>query len=796
MQSSSPSPRSLAPAIAIIALIGIFIFFALRVAFTPTIVRPTATYHIVTRTPLPTFTVTPSPTNTPTITNTRRPTWTLKPTRVPTRTLTPSITPTSTRSYPPTPIIATPYKYNDLYTLTTWSPEKADELIQILQGIPSARSPVVRQRNTSDFDEAFYYAAYAQQEALLRFPEAIQANAWRWGLAYNTSRLQDPRSAQLLADLLHTAPITTSIPTNLPGWFGQQQDDLLQERPFTLNIFSLATGSVLEITSEGGGVYLWQPEGSNQANPFTTQFNYAQRLQAHSFSGELTGDDIPELVVDYSVTSSTLVTAPEIYSLGSNVESLTMTLSAPIELATPYESHWAIISRTGKTPELRFNGTVFPACPVTVEQGYHWKDKNFFSQGEIIYRIQPNPEQLPWCERVMDHADLYWEPEATISLYKTLVPLWPPAQDWRNRPYPEDAGDEMRFRLAVSLALANDYEEAQNAFNELVTDPITAESSWIAPAQAFLDAYSEPGEVYRACQNAPHCNPRSALMALIKLNESHDPPQVLDFLQKHGVTTRSSGNFDFDGDGLDERWLTVRHHSQEKLEFWILADAPNGVQAFFVQDIDDGSPSPYYFEPITSPPIVQFERHKGFILHRLVDGEPGTPYLEHVETRFVPNTDTIKGLNTAIEALFGGKDPTTIVRDLGYLQDMPNFNCREQCDRFLYTLALALELSEQPGTAIDTYIQLWWEHLRSPFTIMAREKMIQLRLLRTETATPSKTPTITHTPTTTNTSDPNATATQTATATNTSDPNATETETPTTTITPTITETATLTATP
>jgi len=691
-----------------------------------------------------------------------------------------------------------PVKYNDRYLFDEWTAVKADELVQMIQGVPSAMYPVVRQRNDPGYDQAFSYPAYALREALLRFPDAPQAEGWRWMLARDGAYLQDPRSAQVFATLLANAPLNSNTPGELTAWFDAQQRTFIGEETFSLNVLSTSTGRVLEIIatngsedSNGGSAYLWLPNGANKPVPFASQFDFAKQLHANSVIGELTGDDIPELALDYQVPTETIIIQPHIFNLGSVVGQLALEPVLPLDLGMPYESRWAIIPG----PELRFNGFTFPACPVTIEQGYRWSDNRFNFQGTTTFRVLPNAEELYWCSYMLDHADLHWGPEAVIPLYETLIPLWPPAQDELGRSYPPDARDELRFRLGISYALANQSEMAHSLLDDLIANPTVPESSWITPAIDFLETYKTPGEIYRSCLDAPVCTARSALIALTQLNQTDDPSRMLAYLQRQGVAMRSSGYFDFDGDGEDERWFTVRHDQGMQLEFWILAKAPGGVQALFVQVQDDGSPQPYYFEPMTSPPIVQFEMGQGFTLNRLADGQP---YFTHVETRFLPNTDTIVGLNSAVEALFSGTDPAIIAQELVWLTDASNFNCRDQCDRFLYTLGLALELSGRERDAIDTYIQLWWEHLRSPFTQMARAKLIQLPLgpVFTETSTITPTPTITETPTETNTPDPNATPTITLTPTITStiDPNATPTETPT--ITPTMTETPTPSLTP
>ena len=44
----------------------------------------------------------------------------------------------------------------------------------------------------------FPFRCDAQKEALLRFPDAPQADGWRWGLAYNLARTGDPEAGDTL----------------------------------------------------------------------------------------------------------------------------------------------------------------------------------------------------------------------------------------------------------------------------------------------------------------------------------------------------------------------------------------------------------------------------------------------------------------------------------------------------------------------------------------------------------------------------------------------------------------------
>jgi hypothetical protein len=122
------------------------------------------------------LTPTGSATSTATITLTARPTWTLQPTS--TVTITPTPTSTATATNYPTLTPVKPATDNFRYTLKPWTVTDAEAMAQqilskaVFSGLPDVWYPA---------------AAYAQAEALLRFPESLQANQWEWDLAASQS---------------------------------------------------------------------------------------------------------------------------------------------------------------------------------------------------------------------------------------------------------------------------------------------------------------------------------------------------------------------------------------------------------------------------------------------------------------------------------------------------------------------------------------------------------------------------------------------------------------------------------
>jgi hypothetical protein len=113
-----------------------------------------------------------------------------------------------------------PISNTSIYKLKSWSPESADYLIALIEDYPNTLVRQERGENDANYYAAFYYATIAQSEALLRFPDAPQANKWRWGLAYDLARIGDPRAGEHYAELIAAGLNRgeTTLP-DLEEWF-------------------------------------------------------------------------------------------------------------------------------------------------------------------------------------------------------------------------------------------------------------------------------------------------------------------------------------------------------------------------------------------------------------------------------------------------------------------------------------------------------------------------------------------------------------------------------------------------
>jgi hypothetical protein len=259
--------------------------------------------------------------------------------------------------------------------------------------------------------------------------------------------------------------------------------------------------------------------------------------------------------------------------------------------------------------------------------------------------------------------------------------------------------DAWHFRLGIYQALAGQQVEAIQIMNDLVSNPSVLFSNWSILAKQFVDIYQAPEDLYTACQGMPTCNLRSALQAMVTFSGAVDPSQAVAVLQQHGVSMRSSGVFDFDGDGSAERWITVQPAPMEKLEFWILAQLPRGVQAVFVQILDDNDPTPYYYEPQGEIPVVQFEPKQGFRMLRMLESQ--AVYLEFTTTEAARPTYLRDEINETAQALLDGTEPEEVMDRLLTIQADPRF--RADC--------LAFYICGKLYTGID--INCWARPARS-----------------------------------------------------------------------------------
>jgi hypothetical protein len=663
---------------------------------------------------------------------------------------------------------AVPAKYNDRYELKPWDLSQQGRTIALLKANTILRAS----------DDSFRTLAYSEGEATLRFPQSLDATLWPWDRAYNLVRINDPVGIALYSDLIQSSISSGQARAiDLPTWFRTYETRLkLQVYPQPPQPGELGR-ELIEITG-AGSAYLWLVENptSTSVYPLINDIDFTQRHENAFVYGDLTGDTSPELVIYRRINAGvTLLIAPHIYDLSvSPPVELLLQDQVPVDFGLEPRLDVQVVSDSQGSNLLRVTFLLLPACPTYVTQEYTWNGNSFINT-PLQFELVPVTGLEAYCEVVLDEASSGWGPEAAITIANSILDTWPPETDTQGHPYPADAYDQLRYRLGVLYALADQPADAIRIMTRIINTPIVPDSSWVASAQQFLRAYQEPEDLFGACQQAQFCNLRVALKTMVKKSTTDDPSQALGYLQTHGVTTRSSGLFDFDKDGQDERWMIIQPKSEVKLEFWILSRMRTGVQAVFVQVFEASETLPYYHEPAGSIPVIQLELHKGFIVKHLPDTQEA--YIRWVDVEYARPTIIRDGYIQALNDLMDDADTMTIRDTLLALYNSPRFagDCIAYsiCDQFHYTLGLVYDLVGEQGSAIDQYLWVWRNYGKSSYAIMARLKLDYFPLptytrtpIPTNTPISTRTPTpISHTPTSTVT--PTSTITPTQTETNT-----------------------------
>jgi hypothetical protein len=762
--SSKPSPYRI-PVLILFTVAGLFFLGMIFTYFTRPSSAPseTNTPVFVTITPLPSATTSPTSTVTPT----PRPTWTLRPTLTASSTLLPTDTATPTLVKTITP--ARPSNYNTFYELKPW--ELADQSYTIQQ---LAANSILKPS-----DSAYHSLAYAESEGILRFPEALEAVDWRWDRAYNLVHINNPLGIMYYSELIQEALMSGQVRVeDLSTWFNSNETRLdLQYSSLPPEPGELSRG-LIELIGEGSA-YLWLVENPAGVSiyPLLNDIDYNHPHEDSFFYSDLTGDALPELVVyRESTPGNTLLVLPHFFDLSVLPPAeLPVQKQAPMDFNLEPQTQLEVITNTIGDILLNVDSILMPSCPAYATQDYQWNGTEF-TVSPFQYSLFPVYDLRAYCEQVLDTATTSWGPEAAIVVAETMLPFWPPETDLQGQPYPPDAYDQLRYRLGVLYALADQPTDSTRIMNEIVDTPIVPESSWVTPANEFLQAYQQPEDVYSACQQAQYCNLHDALATLVSYSQAEDPSQALQYLQSHGITIHSSGLMDFDGDDQAERWMIIQPKPEAKLEYWILSRARTGIQPVFVKTIEAGDSLPFFHQPAGTQPVLQFQLHQGFTFNRL----PGSleAYIQWVDVEYARPTVIKDGYDQAVYELMSGTDPSLVLDTMLELYNSPRFKgdcvAFNICDQFHYTLALTYDLLGQQGNAIDEYLWVWRNYGNSLYATLARLKLNYYPLpTYTRTPVPTRTtaPTRTPTPTTqtpTETITPTASETPTPTETSTS----------------------------
>jgi len=618
--------------------------------------------------------------------------------------------------------------------LVDWTPEDAETMIALMEDYPNTLPAETREENDRVYYDSFFYATFAQQESLLRFPDATQAENWRWLLAYDLARINDPQAGEVYGKLITSGLNRGEVDLlNLSDWFSTNEPRLsvytieLDPIPGYINSY------LLDVRGPGSSyILLLESTGAYQYDVLENRFDFVTVPETRSIISDLNGDNSQEAGIYLTNPSNgEFAERPTVYNLSEDpISELNFRpSSSPFEVGMEFQNYWGV-SSTNDGNDLYFDTKIYPACPVEIHQDYRWGGL-FFELIDTQYIFEPTPQTLAYCESLAEHIANTWGYVPAVQLMEILLPYWPPDSDISGDPYPPEAIDHWRYQLGIYNAQLGRIEAAVGYLQDVINNPGDPTSAWVSQADAFLKVYNEPGDLYQACTQVVECDANDALSFLINAFEREADQDVIEFLWDSGVSLRASGYFDFDQDTKRERWFTVQNRPLEGLEFWILAQSLEEDVLLYVTPIESSKPRLETIDTL-EPPVVLVDGTLTIRMER--DPDTAEPYLVFVTLEHVYISQFTNAVDAAQEALFAGEDPEEVVEMLENLEDYPGLLCKPTwtCDRYYYLLGLAYELAGDERNAVEAYLYLWWNYSKSPYTTMAR-----LKLRGTTTPVPS-----------------------------------------------------------
>ncbi len=769
-------------AIAVVVLIA-SLLFVLRVTapLSPSIPTPdfTATLRqavINAFAPL-TGTPTPLPSTTPSLTP--------PPSNTPFPTLTPTISPTATPSPTgtKTPLVPSltpilPYNEPEAFNVRKLSAEGYDHAFHLMEAYPEV---LPSNSSLGDYYNSFYHAAVILEEAIFQYPRDPKTMEWRWKLAFNMARIGDQRSSILYSTLLSQGMNTNQLSIDsLPEWVNEQDQRL------ELNILSVSpledntVNNLFELSTSGGNIYLWFVEDNQESRifPLSDETNFTNPTQTKISWNDLNGDKTKDLILFTPGPDTRILYYPKIFDLSqSPPRELLFKPDRDFEIGLENQYNWITTSNNQAFFDLQFISTGYPPCPITILRIYRWNGQ-WIERISENYAVRPVSTLLGYCELLVDQASSVWGLPATIQIMEQLLPDWPP-QASGSKVYPADEYDRWRFRIGLYHILDRNLDRGLDYFEEIVQSPSVPNSRWLTPAREFIQSSQTPETFYKFCRNIDYCKPRIALQNWISTVIAEEVQDIYFILAAKGLSVRFTDYFDFEGDGIPERWFTLRHIPTGRLEFWILAKDNRRNLGLFVTTVDNNKPTLTRYTNRDGITYVWIGSQQAFRMVRYQhDVEPS---IELLPSSYYYADLTNQIAQSSLEALIAGVSPNPIRDELLDHLNSREFVClnKEDCARYYYALGLAAELSGEEELAVESYLKIWWDSFESPFSTITRLKLSYkpgygpiptLTSTPTSTFTPTATRTTTATPTVTHTEDPNKTYTPTPTSSNTPTP--------------------------
>ncbi len=654
----------------------------------------------------------------------------------------PSATIVTTPTPQPTYILPVPSPVSgQIYQLATWTTEKAEQLILDLKNYPET---LENNGQAVIYYPAFQYEGVIELESALRFPHSDQENLWRWNGAYNLYRSDNTDRAGLYAGLIANAlnRKETDLQT-IENWFVKTIAFSLETYPISppqgyqnslvLHIYNP------EYTSFSGGFAIWlvqkdeifygYPLENEGNNPYGTGVSQVDTI-------DITGDGIAEAIVQNSDWQSFGFHSGDlkIYRL-DQVPPREIIFDPPLD--NPDLAVWSVTNLGQPVPTVTFRIPVSifsdaPCYPFQVDWQYQLQGARLRFIGIKAPPIEAMQEK-PYCTRVLAsilQSSAFLKNKAALGLYLHLLDLEFIEKDlsFFEQPY---SVEKERLSLALYLSDQGDETGANEQIRQIRAGSDASLAEWRKDAIAYYAIHRDPQALFQFCLSSSNCEfflNFPEIVALIPPNRFSEVGMVL---QEMGIQFNTSGNFDFDQDGQNEKWLLFLSSSPcgTGTEFWILAKGDNTIEsrragwpclreesdeerALAIKPLALSGGLPSYQLTVSDE-----ERPMEPFLYWPMDGK--NPIIDFWQAK--QKIDAIQN-----KLLLSQISPDEAQAQLVAIQESPlelEISVDHLRAQMLYLVGLTQELSGKNTLAVETYLELWKTYPNDPFAWMAYTKL-------------------------------------------------------------------------
>jgi len=516
---------------------------------------------------------------------------------------------------------------------------------------------------------------------------------------------------------------------NLAYWFDTHQSELKLELEEITPIPGYISTYIVHIWDSH--FVIFETNAGYQVHGLLSSLYFFRETGADHQLADLTGDGVPELILDYTrSTCCTYFHTYKVYDLTVNPPKLLRFRSCSTN-----EMEWIVgndesnlvplIADTGFSGFIVEDTPTDPVmhpCTVRRYSTYRWIG-DVFEWTESSHEIKPpgKYDEKEICEFARDISS---DPEDTHIIIDALFE----AEMTYDRV--ESYRPAVLFRLGEYHASKGDVDQARQYFQDVMTFvPKNTESisPWVQGAEVFIQDFHEAEEFYTVCKQVEICDSKEAMKQLGNVLSLQDIGAVIETLSTHGVHIRGYGEYDFDGDGNPEIWITKQESGEPAYELWIIIHSPDRSSVLYVDNLQVAIPNFTAYSARYGQPIIQIDAETLFQLNTFeFTGMPFITLMQKKEFEETSEELQLRLLDKAVEGLFKGDDPALSLEIFQETQMATDCSQDNWCDKLYYFSGLAHELMGEDNLAVEAYVALWEQYPESIYATMARMKLVPI----------------------------------------------------------------------